>query len=50
MCIKYIKGIRIVLANGSIDPWHALGFLKSTDPNRPTISINDSINKVVLYG
>ncbi|EDV20342.1 uncharacterized protein TRIADDRAFT_63413 [Trichoplax adhaerens] len=44
-----IKGTRIVFPNGSIDPWHALGLLKSTDATRPTIFIKGTAHCANMY-
>lgn len=30
----------VVFVHGSIDPWHALGVTKSTNPSAPAIYIN----------
>lgn len=34
------KVTRVVLVNGSIDPWHYLGVTKQSNPDIPVIFIN----------
>ncbi|CAM9640606.1 unnamed protein product, partial [Hapterophycus canaliculatus] len=33
------RGSRVIFPNGAIDPWHALGVMKSPMPGLPTIFV-----------
>lgn len=47
----------VLYVHGSIDPWHALGLIKSRNPKTPTIFINgknnllkkNKINNIILF-
>ncbi|CAI5446317.1 unnamed protein product [Caenorhabditis angaria] len=41
---------RILLPNGDIDPWHALGKLNSTNPNIVPVVINGTAHCADMYG
>lgn len=36
----HIEVTNVVYVHGSIDPWHALGITKSSNPNTPAFYIN----------
>lgn len=44
-----IKVSRVVFVHGSIDPWHALGIIKSSDPNAPAIYIKGTAHCANMY-
>eukprot|EP01106_Pelomyxa_sp_JSP_P012138 TRINITY_DN328_c0_g1_i7.p1 TRINITY_DN328_c0_g1~~TRINITY_DN328_c0_g1_i7.p1 ORF type:complete len:152 (+),score=28.17 TRINITY_DN328_c0_g1_i7:65-520(+) len=39
----------VVLPNGSVDPWHALGLTQSSDPNEPAIYIQGTAHCADMY-
>lgn len=39
----------VVFIHGTIDPWHALGILKSSNPNAPAIYINGTAHCANVY-
>ncbi len=39
----------VVFVHGSIDPWHALGVTKSSNPNAPAIFINGTAHCANVY-
>ena len=40
---------RVVLVNGSIDPWHAMGIIESSDPALPAVYINGTAHCANMY-
>ena len=39
----------VIYVHGSIDPWHALGLVNSTDPSKPTIYIEGTAHCANMY-
>jgi hypothetical protein len=46
---KNYKGTNVVLPNGSVDPWHALGLYNSTDPSVISILIQGTAHCADMY-
>lgn len=46
---RNIASSRIVLANGSVDPWHALGLTSTVDPQMPVFYIQGTAHCADLY-
>jgi hypothetical protein len=46
---KALKSSRIVLPNGSVDPWHVLGITDSVDPQMPSVFIQGTAHCADLY-
>ncbi|XP_043221434.1 putative serine protease K12H4.7 [Amphibalanus amphitrite] len=46
---RQLPAKRVVLVNGSIDPWHAMGIIESSDPDRPAIFINGTAHCANMY-
>lgn len=44
-----IEVTRVVYVQGSVDPWHALGILKTQDNGAPAIYINGKFLQTQLY-
>lgn len=42
----HVRTTNVIYVHGSIDPWHALGLIKSTDPKMPTIYIQGKSTKI----
>jgi len=40
---------KVVFPNGSVDPWHALGIIESTDPNLPAVFIQGTAHCADMY-
>ncbi|XP_037068422.1 LOW QUALITY PROTEIN: putative serine protease K12H4.7 [Pollicipes pollicipes] len=46
---RALRTKRVVLVNGSIDPWHAMGLTESADDQRPAIYINGTAHCANMY-
>ena len=46
---RSLSAKRVVLVNGSIDPWHAMGVTESAEPDRPAIFINGTAHCANMY-
>lgn len=42
---KNIEVSRVVFVHGSVDPWHALGIIKTQDNDAPAIYIEGNVTK-----
>lgn len=40
-----IEATRVVYVHGSVDPWHALGIIKTQDNDAPAIYIKGNVKK-----